>query len=57
MPPTWLIFAVLGPMFLLLAIGRTVQAGRWVPQARVWTLVGLIFSAVALWLHGGSPHP
>ena len=51
MPPTWVIFAVLGPLFLLLAGVRAVTGGGLLPQARVWLLVGLIFSAVALWLH------
>jgi hypothetical protein len=53
---TWMIFAVLGPLFLILGIVRAATARRLVPQARVWLLVGLIFSAVALWLHI-APHP
>ena len=48
------IFAVLGPLFLLLAAWRSVQAGKLVPQARTWGLVGLIFSLVALWLWFGQ---
>jgi hypothetical protein len=45
-----LIFAVLGPCFLLLGAWRWLAAGRVVPQARAWLIVGAIFSAVALWL-------
>ncbi len=52
MPPidTKLIFAVLGPLFLVLGIARWLGAGRMVPQAKAWLLVGSIFSAVAAWL-------
>jgi hypothetical protein len=46
-----LIFAILGPLFLLLALTRTVQARKLVPQARAWLIVGTIFSLVALWLN------
>ena len=45
-----LIFAVLGPAFLLLGAWRWVSARRVGPQARTWLLIGAIFSAVALWL-------
>jgi hypothetical protein len=45
-----LVFSVLGPLFLVLAVWRIGSAGRLVPQARAWLLVGLIFSAVAAWL-------
>lgn len=48
------IFAVLGPLFLLLAAWRTVQARALVPQARTWWIVGTIFSLVALWLWFGQ---
>lgn len=48
------IFAILGPLFLLLAAWRTVQAGKLVPQARTWFIVGTIFSLVALWLWFGQ---
>ncbi len=47
--PRW-IFAVLGPLFLLLAGWRTLRAGRIAPQAKAWFIVGALFSAVALWL-------
>jgi hypothetical protein len=45
-----LIFAILGPLFLLLAAWRYSRAGRLVPQARAWLIIGIIFSAVAAWL-------
>ncbi len=45
-----LIFAVLGPVFLALGMARWLGAGRMVPQAKTWLLVGGIFSAVAAWL-------
>jgi hypothetical protein len=44
------ILAVLGPLFLVLGLWRAASAGRLVPQARTWLIVGAIFSAVALWL-------
>ncbi len=45
-----LVFAVLGPLFLALGAVRCLCAGRLVPQARAWLLIGAIFSAVAAWL-------
>ena len=46
-----LIFAVLGPLFLLLGAVRCVRLPEWpVPQGKTWLLIGGIFSAVALWL-------
>jgi hypothetical protein len=48
------ILAVLGPVFLLLAAWRTVQARALVPQARTWWIVGGVFSLVALWLWFGQ---
>jgi len=45
-----LIFAVLGPLFLLLGTWRCISAGSMVSQGRTWLIVGLIFSAVAAWL-------
>ena len=45
-----LIFAILGPLFLLLGAWRCVSAGRFVPQGRTWLIIGVIFSAVAVWL-------
>lgn len=48
------ILAVLGPLFLLLAAWRTVQARRLVPQARTWWIVGGVFSLVSLWLWFGQ---
>ena len=50
MPDAKTILAVLGPLFLALGALRTWRAGRVVPQARAWLLVGAIFSAVAAWL-------
>lgn len=47
---TALIFAVLGPAFLLLGAWRWASTGQVGPQARTWLLIGAIFSAVALWL-------
>ena len=44
------VFAVLGPLFLLLALWRALRAGWLVPQARTWSILGAIFSAVAVWL-------
>ena len=44
------VFAVLGPLFLLLAFWRVLRAGGLVPQARTWLILGAIFSAVAIWL-------
>ena len=52
---TSLIFAVLGPAFLLLGALRWASAGRAGSQARTWLLVGAIFSAVALWLAWNTP--
>jgi hypothetical protein len=48
------ILAVLGPLFLLLATWRAVQARALVPQARTWFIVGTVFSLVALWLWFGQ---
>jgi hypothetical protein len=44
------LFAVLGPLFLLLGAGRCLAAGRLHPQGRAWLIVGAVFSAVAAWL-------
>jgi surface polysaccharide O-acyltransferase-like enzyme len=57
MPETRLIFAVLGPLFLLLAGWRILSAGKLVPQAKTWLIIGIIFSAVAAWLWFGPGHP
>ena len=48
-----LIFAVLGPLFLVLGAARWLRAGRLGPQAKTWLLTGGIFSAVAAWLWWG----
>lgn len=48
-----LVFAVLGPLFLLLAAWSRGHAGRWRPQGRTWLLIGVIFCAVAAWLWFG----
>jgi hypothetical protein len=52
MPPidAKLILAILGPAFLALGLARWLAAGRVIPQAKAWLLVGAIFSAVATWL-------
>lgn len=44
------LFALLGPAFLALGAWRCARAGRLVPQARAWLIIGAVFSAVALWL-------
>ena len=54
---TKIIFTILGPLFLLLAGWRTLRAGTLVPQAKTWLIIGIIFSAVALWLWFGPGHP
>ena len=48
------VFAVLGPLFLLLALVSFWRAGRWAPQGRTWLLIGVIFCAVAAWLWWGA---
>lgn len=45
-----LVFAVLGPLFLLAGAWRCLGADRNVNQGRTWLVVGAIFSAVALYL-------
>ena len=45
-----LIFAVVGPLFLLLAAAQWWLGGKLRPSGRVWLRVGLIFSVVAGWL-------
>jgi uncharacterized membrane protein HdeD (DUF308 family) len=45
-----LVFTVLGPLFLVLGVGRCLAARRLHPQGRTWLLIGAIFSAVAAWL-------
>ena len=45
-----LIFAILGPLFLLLGAWRCIRAASLVPQGRTWLIIGAIFSAVAVWL-------
>jgi len=48
-----LIFAVLGPVFLVLGSVSFIKAGRMQPQAKTWLMIGTIFSAVAAWLWFG----
>jgi hypothetical protein len=48
-----LIFAVLGPVFLVLGSASFIKAGRMQPQAKTWLMIGAIFSAVAAWLWFG----
>jgi hypothetical protein len=50
-----LIFAVLGPVFLLLGTAKWMSSGRLHPQAKAWLIIGVIFSAVATWLWFGVP--
>ena len=45
-----LIFAVVGPLFLLLAAAQWWRGGKLRPSGRAWLRVGLIFGAVAGWL-------
>jgi hypothetical protein len=52
---TKLIFAVLGPVFLLLGIAKWMSSGRLHPQTKAWLIIGIIFSAVAAWLWFGVP--
>lgn len=48
------LFAVLGPLFLVLGTVRCLQARTVTPQARTWLLLGAIFSVVALMLRHGA---
>ncbi len=43
------IFSFLGPLFLLLGVSSWFRAGKVLPQAKSWLLVGTIFSGVAIW--------
>ena len=48
---TFWVFGVIGPALLLVAIVQRYRHGSWTPRAEAWLHVGLIFSAVALWLY------
>jgi hypothetical protein len=48
-----LIFAVLGPVFLLMGLTSLLRSSGLQPQAKTWLLVGTIFSLVAAWLWWG----
>ena len=50
MPSADVIFAVLGPAFLLLGAWRCITAGGFVPQGKTWLIVGVVFTVVAFWL-------
>ena len=53
MPTTFsaqLVFGVLGPLFLLAGAWRCLGTDRNPVQGRTWLIVGVIFSAVALYL-------
>lgn len=45
-----LVFALLGPVFLVLGGLRWLRAGRVVPQARAWLIIGVVFCVTAAWL-------
>lgn len=45
-----LVLAVLGPVFLLLALRDLAVARRLTPRAKAWGTIGLVFCAVATWL-------
>jgi hypothetical protein len=51
------VLAVLGPLFLVLALWRWWRAGALVPQAKAWAIVGLVFCLVAAWLWVAPPAP
>ena len=50
-----LVFAVLGPLFLLAGAWRCLGTHRNPTQGRAWLIVGVIFSAVALYLAWSQP--
>ena len=51
MPPTRLIFAVLGGGFLLAAAIRLARDGwRVQPASKTWLIIGTIFVAVSCWI-------
>lgn len=52
---TKIVFAILGPLFLMMAGWRTLKAGKLIPQAKAWLVIGSIFSAVAAWLWWYQP--
>ena len=52
-----IILALLGPLFLMMAGWRSLRAGKLVPQAKTWLIIGIIFNAVAAWLWFGPGHP
>lgn len=54
-PSAQLIFAWLGPLFLLAGAWRCIRAGSLVPQGRTWLVIGAIFSGVALFLWWSQP--
>ena len=45
------LFAVLGPLFLLLGTVQCMRARSLAGAGKTWLLIGLFFSAVALVLH------
>ena len=50
-----LVFTVLGPLFLLAGAWRCLVTNRNSVQGRTWLIVGVIFSAVALYLGWSQP--
>jgi hypothetical protein len=50
-----LVFAVLGPLFLLAGAWRCLGVRRNPVQGRTWLVIGVIFSAVALYLGWSQP--
>lgn len=45
-----LIFVILGPLFLVLGLREYMGAGRMVPRARAWLILGVCFTVIAGWL-------
>jgi hypothetical protein len=49
------ILAVVGVVFLVLALGRIVKDhGRLGPASRTWLIVAVVFAAVSAWLFTGG---
>lgn len=49
------ILAVIGTIFLVLALGRIAKdGGRIGPASRTWLIVAIVFAAVSVWLWMGA---